>query len=432
MTPRQPAGGGSGFDDRFLAKVSKIDRQGIEAFLANLVQEKKFLQIIFNAMLDGLVVLRPNLEVLYINNAAVELLGITRITRLYRENFVSLVDVPGFQELLSRFALNHEKTVRAEIEMPAPNHRWLSVTILSLDSELNVQPGASVMIIHDNTEARQAQQERQKLERATTLARLTTSLAHEIKNPLNSLQIHAQLLNRAVNDKHTSRTDRERVRTSSGVILEEISRLNDVVNNFLTAVRPTRPIKDKADINRLIEHVYATLKPELEQRGISCHVRVDREIPLVHIDTAQITQAVLNLAKNSMEALEEQAAELALQERAGMPAPMPWHPAMEIQTRAVDAHYQIRVHDNGPGISEEDLRQVLEPYYTTKFSGTGLGLAIVSRIVEEHGGQMEIASHPGAGTSVTLMLPMDGVPVRLLTDHSEDGASQNNSPDSSF
>src|SRR5690606_24434024 len=141
-----------------------------------------------------------------------------------------------------------------------------------------------VMIIHDNTELRNVQMERGKAERADTLARLTASLAHEIKNPLNSLQIHAQLLGKALKETKPRKTDQERIQQSSKVILEEISRLNTVVNDFLTAVRPTRPMKDRTDINRLIEHVYETLHPEMESRGIACTLRLDREIPSVQID----------------------------------------------------------------------------------------------------------------------------------------------------
>lgn len=415
---------GGGFDDRFLSKLSKVDQQGIESFLTNLVREKRFLQVVFNVMVDGVVVLRPNLEVLYINNAAVELLGITRRQRIYREHFNNLVEVPTFHELLSGFALKREKIMHAEVEIPAPSGRWLSVSILPLEDELNVQPGASVMIIHDATEVRMAQQEREKLERATTLARLTTSLAHEIKNPLNSLQIHAQLLNRAVHQKRMSELERERVLKSSDIILEEISRLSEVVNNFLTAVRPTRPVKDKADINRLIEHVYATVQPEMDARGIGCVLRLDREIPVVQIDTAQITQAILNLLKNSMEAVDELKEKLEKRRREGglgdeEEVEDSWRPAIEINTRIMDNYYVIHVQDNGPGISEENLNQVLEPYYTTKFSGTGLGLAIVSRIVEEHGGEMHINSRRGAGTGVAIRLPLDGQPVRLLEAQSE-------------
>ncbi len=413
-----------GFDDRFLSKLTKVDRQGIETFLTGLVREKQFLQVVFNAMLDGLVVLRPNLEVLYINNAAVELLGIRGRSRIYREHFAGLVDVPAFRDLLGRYALNREKIVRVEIEIESPETRWLDVSILPLDAELNHQAGTSVVFIHDNTEVRKAQEERDRMGRVDTLARLTASLAHEIKNPLNSLQIHAQLLRRALNEPKPRKTDRERIQKSSDVILEEISRLNSVVNDFLTAVRPTRPMKDKADINRLIEHVYETLQPELESRGVECVLRLDRDIPPVQVDPAQVTQAVLNLVKNSMEALQEH--KERLWEAAETPRELrDWKPAMEIQTRISEDRYLVRVADNGSGISDDNIKKVLEPYYTTKFSGTGLGLAIVSRIVEEHGGSMDIASQEGAGTVITISLPMNGRPVRLLeakTSGEQDGA----------
>lgn len=405
-----------GFDDRFLAKLSKVDQQGIENFLTSLVREKQFLHVLFNAVLDGLVVLRPNLEVLYINNSAVELLGISRRGRIYREQFSTLVDVPAFRELLARFALKRERIVRAEIEIPEPNARWLEVSILPLEAELGKSAsGDSVVVIHDNTAGKLAQEEREKAGRSETLARLTASLAHEIKNPLNSLQIHAQLMNRALHDPDRRASDHERILQSSDVILEEISRLNRVVNDFLTAVRPTRPMKNRADINRLIEHVYATLQPELEARGIICSLRLDRDIPPVEIDPAQMTQVVLNLLKNSMEALEEQREALASRPASLAGAAQEWRPTLEIHTRMLlDERYLVKIVDNGPGIPEENLRRVHEPYFTTKFSGTGLGLAIVSRIVEEHGGLMHIASEPGKGTVVSISFLLDGRPVRLL------------------
>lgn len=405
----------SGFDDRFLAKLSKVDRQGIETYLTNLVREKHFLQVVFNAVLDGLVVLRPNLEVLYINDAAVELLGINKRARIYREHFASLVDLPGLKDMLARFALNHDEPLRTEIEVGQPATRWMDVSIRPIESSNNLT-GTAVVIIHDITEIREAQAQREKADRVDTLARLTASLAHEIKNPLNSLQIHAQLLNRALKEPDPSRVDPARVEQSSNVMLEEINRLNKVVNDFLAAVRPTRPMKNSTDINALIQHVHATLLPEMEARGIACQLQLDHEISPVQIDQAQLTQAVLNLVKNSMEALQER-------KDADKPAEADddeWTPTMQIQTRITNDHYQVRIADNGAGISEENILKVLEPYYTTKFSGTGLGLSIVSRIVEEHGGVMDIASRPGTGTVVTLTLPLDGKPIRLLTEKTSD------------
>jgi two-component system sporulation sensor kinase A len=170
-----------------------------------------------------------------------------------------------------------------------------------------------------------------------------------------------------------------------------------VVNDFLSAVRPTRPLFQKANINNHVGRVAETIRPEAESRGVSLALNLDHDIPPVDFDPNQITQALLNLLKNSLEALE------------GSPAP-----AIELRTALEDSGYLIRVIDNGLGIPESEMKKILEPYFTTKFSGTGLGLAIVSRIVEEHRGTLEVLSGPGKGTCATMRFPLESRPVRLL------------------
>jgi nitrogen-specific signal transduction histidine kinase len=404
-----------GFEDRFVAKLSKIDRQEIEAFLGNLVREKNFLQVVFNAMLDGILVLRPSLEILYANDTAVELLGISTKRRIVGERAASLVGIQAFKDLIARFALHRERIVATEIEVPEPSSRSLSISILPLDGDTDTQSGSAVVIIHDMTEARQAAEQKRRAERVTTLANLTAGLAHEIKNPLNSLQIHAQLLQKALNEPRPRKADKSRMLQSSEVIVEEIRRLSRVVDDFLRAVRPTRPMVQRTDINRLVERAIATMEPEAQARGVRFNVRLDHDIPLVEVDPNQITQALLNLVKNALEALT---ADPGTEGSAGTACIRPQQRSechVEVRTEVRDGEYLIRVADNGPGIPDDDLRRILEPYFTTKFSGTGLGLAIVSRIVEEHHGHMNIVSQPGHGTMVTLSFPLEERPVRFLT-----------------
>lgn len=402
-----------GFEDRFVAKLSKIDRQEIEAFLGNLVREKNFLQVVFNAMLDGIVVLRPSMEVLYANESALELLGLPAKRRLVGERIAALVGVPDFRQLVARFALNHERIVNAEIEFSEPELKLVAISIIPTEGGSESQSGSAVMILHDLTESRRAAEEKRKAERATTLANLTAGLAHEIKNPLNSLQIHAQLLRKALNEP-AKKTDKSRMIQSSEIIVEEIKRLSRVVDDFLRAVRPTRPMVTRTDINRLVERTVATMEPEAQARGVRFNLRLDHDIPQVEVDPNQITQALLNLLKNALEALT---ADSSTEGGAGSACIRPQQPAecrVEIRTEVRDAEYLIRVADNGPGIPEDHLRRILEPYFTTKFSGTGLGLAIVSRIVEEHHGHMNIVSQPAQGTLVTLSFPLEHRPVRFL------------------
>ncbi|MGI8907944.1 MAG: two-component system sensor histidine kinase NtrB [Candidatus Sumerlaeaceae bacterium] len=409
-----------GFEDKFVSKLSKIDRQEIEAFLGNLVREKNFLQVVFNAMLDGILVLRPSLEILYANEAALTMLSISPKRRIVGERISSLVGLQEFSELIARFALHRERILGAEIEVGESALRVLSVSIIPLEGGGAHQSGSAVVILHDLTESHLAAEEKRKADRALTLANLTAGLAHEIKNPLNSLQIHAQLLQKALNDPRARKADKSRMLQSSEIIVEEIKRLSRVVDDFLRAVRPTRPMVSKTDFNRLVERTVATMQPDAEARGVRFQLRLDHDIPLVEVDPNQMTQALINLLKNALEALT---ADATTEGAAGTACIRPQERTdcrVDVRTEIRGSDYLLRVADNGPGIPEEDLRRIFEPYFTTKFSGTGLGLAIVSRIVEEHHGHMNIVSQPGQGTVVTLSFPLEQKPVRYLPKESSD------------
>jgi PAS domain S-box-containing protein len=388
----------SNFESKFLTKLSKIDRIEIENFLAHLVREKSFLEVIFDAMIDGIIVLRSGLEVIYVNNMAVELLGISPRRRVIGERITDLCPNDEFCEMVARFALQRQKVTGNEIELTAgANRRIVSMSIIPLEAERGHTEGSVTMILHDVTETRQHEMERRKVERAQAYATLAAGLAHEIKNPLNSLMIHAQLMQKALQSRKLKKAELERVIQSGDVVLEEIQRLSRVVTDFLSAVRPTRPLTESASINSLIEHAIATLKPEAESRGIHLKSFLNREIPLTEFDPNQLLQAVLNLIKNAFDAVDDSR-----------------DPNVEIRTELLDDGFAIYVIDNGRGISDEEQQRIFQPYYTTKFSGTGLGLAIVSRIVEEHGGQMDVHSREGEGTAVILKFPLSSRPVKLL------------------
>lgn len=422
------------FEDRFLSKLSKIDKQEIEGFLSHLVREKHFLEIVFNALVDGVLVLRPDLSVIYANNTAIDMLGINPKRKIVGERVAALVPIPEFGEMVARFAIQRDRITNAEVESRTMPPKPLQVSIIPLEADHDRQSGSAIAIIHDGTVARRAAEEHRRAERASTLSVLAAGLAHEIKNPLNSLQIHAQLLQRALRESteesrgrsvfRTRKFDVQRAQQSTEIIVEEIKRLSGVVDEFLTATRPTKPLFQRANANRLVEHVVATLRPEAEARGVDLRLALDHDMPNVDLDPNQITQALLNLMKNGLEALTPEGAPVMGMGAGGPQAEfgeqvvprqdgtMP--PFLEVRSEMGDGSFRIRVTDNGPGIAGADLKRIFEPYFTTKVTGTGLGLAIVSRIVEDHGGTMDIKSAPGRGTSVTLTFPLDIQHMRLL------------------
>jgi PAS domain S-box-containing protein len=274
--------------------------------------------------------------------------------------------------------------------------RLLNISVLPLVNSGRVT--GSLITVEDITEKRFHEV---KLRQAENLASLTTvaaGVAHEIKNPLGSLSIHVQLiqkmLNKAASDgRRTDAPDSVSVPYTKfnrhiTTINEEIERLNRIVVDFLFAVRPMEIYPVKSDINRLIKEVIKFVHYELKNANIKYKLRLMRDIPAVKIDKRYIKQALLNLIKNAIEAMSGSGGLLA------------------ISTEADDQQVTICVRDDGPGIPEAKASRIFEPYFTTKVKGSGLGLTLVFKIVREHSGDISVSSRPGEGACFTIKLPL--------------------------
>lgn len=233
-------------------------------------------------------------------------------------------------------------------------------------------------------DAAKAVQEKQLL-----LSRLLARLAHEIRNPLSSLDIHVQLLEEDV--AHTPPEVRERSAGRFRIIRAELERLNNLVKRFLTlagrsAVQP-RPV----DAVKVTEHVCALIRPEAAAHGIEIACRVPDALPGVVADPDQLTQALLNLLLNAVQAVGRDG-------------------RVDVTAEVDSAADQmcIEVADSGPGIDPNDEAALFEPFYTTKEDGSGLGLWIVRQIAVAHGGSVRAANRPVGGAVFTLTLPLHG------------------------
>lgn len=392
----------SGSAEKLVKTLEKGDPEQRKAFVITKIEQAEFYGKIIDAMADGIVVFRPSLEVELINKAVWELLDRPYPSKAPRTRpRLTELNWPRFlEEQAVRFALSDASTERAEHELPGKEPRWLEVSFRRLTLQKGDTSQVVLMILRDTTDWHRAAQQRRRAEYWQQMATLAAGLAHEIKNPLNSLQIHAQLLQRALRDrsKRSARSiDKQRQLQSCDIIVEEIARLSRVVNDFLSAVRPSRPVLQRANINYHIERVVEAFRPEAETHGVAVDLALDYEIPPVDFDPSQMTQVLLNLLKNSLEALQGTS-----------------DPRIVIRTQLLDHEYAIVIEDNGHGISAEHLARVHEPFFTTKATGTGLGLAIVSQIVAEHGGKLSITSDIGRGTTVVLRFALQQRPVRLL------------------
>jgi signal transduction histidine kinase len=285
------------------------------------------------------------------------------------------------------------RMVTREIEITYPEHRFISVYAMPLHEEGLVEKGVLV-ILRDVTRDRKQEASTLESERFNAVKLLAAGVAHEIGNPLNALNIHLQLLARELQDLPDD--TREPLANLVGVARAEVERLDTIIRQFLRALRPTQPVMRTEQVTDVLRETLALLKTEFENRRITVSVDITDTIPTVQLDRSQIKQVFFNLIKNALEA-------------------MPDGGALRIEVSAGDVYVDIAFVDTGKGIAPEELQRVFEPYRTSKQTGSGLGLMIVQRIVDEHGGEIELSSKQGVGTCFKVRLPRSERRVRLLT-----------------
>jgi signal transduction histidine kinase len=250
------------------------------------------------------------------------------------------------------------------------------------------------------------------MENLASLTTLAAGVAHEIKNPLGSLSIHVQLVKKALgvcralcgrnrdpeakNEKDSEpKAHLEAIDRYLGVVNEEIERLNQIVVDFLFAVRPMDLDTRLGNINVMIGELAEFLSFELKAAKVDCRLELAENLPFVQFDNRYMKQALLNLIKNAI-------------------AAMPLGGKLTIKTAAQDADVNISVADTGTGISEENISKIFEPYYTTKVTGSGLGLTLVFKIIREHQGEISVKSKLGEGAVFTISLPIPQSEKRLI------------------
>ncbi len=220
-----------------------------------------------------------------------------------------------------------------------------------------------------------------RAERLATAGRMAASFAHEIRNPLSSMRMLAQML---MQRKDLPVSKREQ---SVGYILEEIERIDVIVKGFMDFARPAALELETHDLNQALEEVLNVMEANLNHHQLSLVKKFDRELPPLQFDRDKVKQGFMNIVLNAMEAMSEGG-------------------TVEVETSRHEDRVQVEVLDTGVGIASADLDQLFEPFFTTKVQGTGLGLVNTKRIMEQHGGEVTVKSDEGKGTRVSFWLPL--------------------------
>src|SRR5215831_1467454 len=386
----------AGFLEKLIERLGRIGPEEVQNYFLRLAQEKGFLETVFNAIHEGIIVTDSSGRVTYLNDAAGKLFGLEATEAIgkrldERVRGLDWGSLTQSGEPLSR-----------DMEIFYPENRFINFYIVPLMIEhrgaaptIPARAGqvGHVMILRDITESRRTAQQTIESERLNALTLLAAGVAHEIGNPLNSLHIHLQLMERKAQELDPKA--KAELQQSIDVARSEVRRLDSIVTQFLRAIRPSQPRLHPENVNTIVEEAVRFFTPEIQDRDIVVEQELRADLPLLQLDREQMKQAFYNVIKNSLEAMKR-------------------HGTQHTRTDLDDTYVMVSFADTGGGMSAENLSRAFEPYFTTKPSGSGLGLLIVRRIVREHGGALSTESSRGKGLTLTVRLPYIDKRIRML------------------
>lgn len=383
--------------DRVLGRLDSLDPANLANLVQRLARERALLENVFNILQEGVLVIDADGVIDYANAAAHRLIGLSS-DDLSGKVLWRLV--PGLRASIET-SLNDgasSPVVTREIELTYPEARTVRLYLVPFAGEGGGEGRQFAVILTDITRDKKSTEERIEDERTSSILLLAAGVAHELGNPLNSLTIHLQLIERKLKKLKAAAREKETASLAESIRVcqEEVLRLDGIVTNFLEAIRPRPPDLAETNLADVVEEVLRFQERELADRGIEVDAVVSHDLPAVMADRNQLKQVFFNIVKNAMEAM-----------RPGG--------VLRIKTRSDDDHVYLLFGDTGSGIKQEDLVKLFQPYHTTKQGGHGLGLMIVQRIMREHGGQVGVESNPGVGTVVTLQFPQKNRRVKMLT-----------------
>jgi len=239
----------------------------------------------------------------------------------------------------------------------------------------------TVELQNANEELQKTQKALIRTEKIAAVGQIAAGVTHEIKNPLNSLSINAQMLMRELSADSSAHE-------SAMLIKSEINRINNILEEFVKFAKFPEPRLTDSDINRVVKEVADLISESAKDSGITLSLSLQENIPVVRLDQWQFREVLINLTQNAIRAMK-QGGEL------------------ELQTVLAGDNIVIQVKDTGEGIPEANLGRIFSPFFSTREGGLGLGLSIVQRIVESHGGRINCMSNIGAGTVFEVFLPLE-------------------------
>lgn len=277
----------------------------------------------------------------------------------------------------------------------------MSISDLSWGAALGVLVGSTIAgwVVARHQRARWSrlvarERARRATERTGDIVAMTAGLAHEIKNPLSTIGLNAQLLSEAVEDLEAPAEAKGSLLRRLKALEREVERLRGILTDFLDYAGGIHVEAIVQDVNQVVDELVDFFLPQAEQAGVRLRATLHSAPLMAPVDAGHLKQALLNLLLNAVQAMRAAPGELLIRTMPGTDA---------------DGSKVVRVHvtDTGPGMNAETLERIFRPYFTTKSAGSGLGLPTARRLIEAHGGRIDVFSEVGKGTEITVVLPVE-------------------------
>jgi PAS domain S-box-containing protein len=338
------------------------------------------LRTLLDALEQGVCLLDADGVVRYVNRSLSAILGCNprRVVGCPVDQALPTLQGDIDWRRAARNAVERGRTLRlARHELPG--HRQVDCTLAPLD----LGETYALLTLEDVSEAVRLEASALRQARTQAIANLGDSIAHEIRNPLNSIHMHIQLL-------REGEVDAERLDRTASTVQSEIKRLDRVVRDFVQYSRPPALRLRPGSINHVVRAALDVLDAQIRAKRIRVEADLQSARP-VHMDRDRMQRAIYNVLLNAVQVLPDEG-------------------RLACRSRDEERRCLLEISDDGPGLDPAKSAHIFDLFYTTKPGGTGLGLPIANRIVEEHGGRMALASEPGRGTTFAFFLPYEGPP----------------------
>ena len=382
------------FIKKAVKQIPKLDTNQVVSLVTQLSEEYELLEIVMDSMTDGVIVADKSDNLLLLNKAAKIMLKLYTAPENVEKKVWEVIKDPAIKDYLKKHLAGDDETKPVSIFVDSTGNEAKMLEFRVAPLVKNEVIIGNVITIEDITEKKIKES---KLRRAESLASLTTlaaGVAHEIKNPLGSISIYLQLIDKTI-EKNSGSEICSNIRNNISVIKEEVERLNKIVIDFLFAVRPINLELNDEDLNAIIKETLELFSPELEKSEIAIETSLCPKLPKIQLDKRYMKQVLINLLKN---------AEFAMKGGG----------TLTIQTECRDNQAVMKVTDTGVGIPDDIVSRIFEPYFTTKEFGSGIGLTLSYKIIREHRGEISIKTKVNKGTTFTVTLPLPQSEQRLI------------------